>query len=205
MPSTITPEQWDQHKDEFFKLYFDEGLTLKPVMRAMRTPDFNPTQLGSSKSESFLPMEPYCQIPSQWHEEFSDVHARHGTTSMDQQFFAEDLPGSSFGWTMPSDHADALCTDVQEDAEEFKERAKKEIMDLKSGSPGQSRIRGLQRVRRRSSSQQQNSINMCRGVSQAGTRDPSHMSRILPAAVPSVYTSNIGTVVEVEDWNLLDT
>lgn len=44
MSSTITPEQWDQRKEEILRLYIDEGWALKPVMRAMRSDDFHPTE-----------------------------------------------------------------------------------------------------------------------------------------------------------------
>ncbi|KAL8934301.1 MAG: hypothetical protein Q9216_005978 [Gyalolechia sp. 2 TL-2023] len=44
MSSTITSEQWDQRKEEILRLYIDEGWALKPVMRAMRSVDFDPTE-----------------------------------------------------------------------------------------------------------------------------------------------------------------
>lgn len=43
MPPIITPQQWDEHKEEILKLYIDEGLALKPVMRKMRKDGFDPT------------------------------------------------------------------------------------------------------------------------------------------------------------------
>ncbi|KAL9011566.1 MAG: hypothetical protein Q9173_003603 [Seirophora scorigena] len=44
MSSTITADQWNQRKEEILRLYIDEGWTLKPVMRKMRSPDFHPTE-----------------------------------------------------------------------------------------------------------------------------------------------------------------
>ncbi|KAL9016110.1 MAG: hypothetical protein Q9185_006521 [Variospora sp. 1 TL-2023] len=43
MSSTITADQWNQRKEEIARLYIDEGWTLKPVMRKLRSPDFDPT------------------------------------------------------------------------------------------------------------------------------------------------------------------
>ncbi|KAL8670603.1 MAG: hypothetical protein Q9168_004865 [Polycauliona sp. 1 TL-2023] len=38
-----TVEKWRERKEEILRLYIVEGLALKPVMRAMRAPDFDPT------------------------------------------------------------------------------------------------------------------------------------------------------------------
>ncbi|KAI4134315.1 MAG: hypothetical protein LQ341_006044, partial [Variospora aurantia] len=43
MSSTITADQWNQRKEEIARLYIDEGWTLKPVMRKLRSPNFDPT------------------------------------------------------------------------------------------------------------------------------------------------------------------
>lgn len=37
-----TVEQWNERKEEILRLYIDEQWTLKLVMRAMRTSDFDP-------------------------------------------------------------------------------------------------------------------------------------------------------------------
>ena len=43
MSSTIPVDEWDKRKEEILRLYIDEGWALKPVMRAMRSSDFDPT------------------------------------------------------------------------------------------------------------------------------------------------------------------
>lgn len=43
MPRTITFEQWEERKEEILRLYIVEGLALKPVMRAMRAHNFDPS------------------------------------------------------------------------------------------------------------------------------------------------------------------
>ncbi|KAI4089549.1 MAG: hypothetical protein LQ339_008542 [Xanthoria mediterranea] len=44
MSPTITFEQWEERKEEILRLYIVEGLALKPVMRAMRAHDFDPSE-----------------------------------------------------------------------------------------------------------------------------------------------------------------
>ena len=43
MARTFTFKQWEDRKEEILRLYIVEGLALKPVMRAMRAPDFDPS------------------------------------------------------------------------------------------------------------------------------------------------------------------
>ncbi|KAL8772352.1 MAG: hypothetical protein Q9194_004644 [Teloschistes cf. exilis] len=54
-----TVEQWNERKEEILRLYIEEQWTLKLVMRAMRTSDFDPT--------IFTPVP---EIPA-WHPQFS--------------------------------------------------------------------------------------------------------------------------------------
>ncbi|KAL8769563.1 MAG: hypothetical protein Q9209_004494 [Squamulea sp. 1 TL-2023] len=44
MSRTITSKQWEERKEEILRLYIVEGLALKPVMRAMRAHDFDPSE-----------------------------------------------------------------------------------------------------------------------------------------------------------------
>ncbi|KAL8685623.1 MAG: hypothetical protein Q9224_005745, partial [Gallowayella concinna] len=44
MAPTITSQQWDERKEEILRLYIGDGLALKPVMRAMRSERFDPTE-----------------------------------------------------------------------------------------------------------------------------------------------------------------
>ena len=42
MVDPIPPEQWEQHKKEILRLYIDENLPLKYVMKRVRTQHFHP-------------------------------------------------------------------------------------------------------------------------------------------------------------------
>ena len=49
MATNIPPRAWEQRKNEILRLYLDEELPLRLVMKAMRAQDFDPTYV-----------EPHC-------------------------------------------------------------------------------------------------------------------------------------------------
>lgn len=47
MVDPIPPEQWEQHKEEILRLYIDEDLPLRHVMKRVCTPDFHPEYVNA--------------------------------------------------------------------------------------------------------------------------------------------------------------
>ena len=62
MVNPIPPEQWEQHKREILRLYIEEGLPLKHVMKRVRTRDFHPEYVVVVVSEDMRSTK--CSIAS---------------------------------------------------------------------------------------------------------------------------------------------
>ncbi|KAL8717297.1 MAG: hypothetical protein Q9225_005445 [Loekoesia sp. 1 TL-2023] len=127
------------------------------------------------------------QTPYQWQKDFGGATDGFQAASVDQQTFTQSLSTNKIDIDVPPD--DNFCPEPYYgstffDSGEYKVRAKRMAADSKFGSPGHSRVQGLQRMRRHSSSQHLRSINPCTTIPPTDKHKMPHESETLPATIP---------------------
>ncbi|KAL8934804.1 MAG: hypothetical protein Q9211_005039 [Gyalolechia sp. 1 TL-2023] len=253
MASTITSEQWDQRKEEILRLYIDEGWALKPVMRAMRSFDFDPTecqyrtklkkwkrrkprnshqqpaemqpsashtpasqpiesisegyhppadwcnesiaQIAPFKVEHFDPGMLSCQTPYQWQDQLIGAGGQYHT-SADQRPATRVSSTNKMGTESPRDDNFLF----QQQCQGLRAHAKKMAADTKFGSPGHSRVQGVQRIRRHSPSQHMKSIYLCPDIAQPTVQKLPHPKELLPVTTASGCFPDARGITEGDMW-----
>lgn len=146
------------------------------------------------------------KIPYQWQGGFGGANDGFQAASVDQQALTE-LPVSSKidVDVSPDDNfrSDQYYGSTFFDSDEYKARAKRMAAGLKFGSPGHSRVQGLQRMRRHSSSQHLQNINPCATIPPTDRHKSRHKSphgsESLPATMPGDWFPIPGNIPEGED------
>ncbi|KAL8994742.1 MAG: hypothetical protein Q9188_006984 [Gyalolechia gomerana] len=145
-------------------------------------------QIPPFEVEDFDPLMLSTQTPYQWQGGFIGPDGQYQASSVDQPPVARVSSWNKMDIESPQD--DNFLFQQQYgsmlfDSEEFRARAKKMAADVKFGSPGHSRVQGVQRIRRHPPSQPMKSIYSCPDIAPTSVHKLPQAKELLPATTPS--------------------